>query len=98
MSSFQISPRARTELLEIEEFTALRWGERQADAYITGLQKAFELIASFPGMGRSADELARGYRRYRFQKHYIFYTDEGDHILVRSVVHTSRDLRADLFD
>ena len=85
-------------MLEIEEFTALHWSERQADAYITGVQKTFELLASFPGMGRSADELASGYRRYRFQKHNIYYTDEGDHVLIRSIIHTSRDLRAELFE
>ena len=70
----------------------------QADAYIAGFQKTFDLIAAFPGVGRSADELAHGYRRFRYQSHYIFYTQDSDHVLIRMIVHTAQDLRAELFE
>ena len=98
MAAYKISPRAEARLLEIEEYTAGKFGTYQADAYITGFQTTFELIGTFPRIGRSADELHAGYRRYRFQAHYIFYTEESDHVLIRAIVHTVQDLRPDLFE
>jgi toxin ParE1/3/4 len=98
MTDYKISPRAEARLLKIEEDTAEKFGTYQADAYITGFQKTFELIAAFPGIGRAADELSPGYRRYRYQSHYIFYTQESDHILIRSIIHVAQNLRPDLFE
>jgi len=44
------------------------------------------------------DDLAPGYRRFRFQAHLVFYTEEADRIVIRAVIHGSRDIRPALFD
>ena len=44
-----------------------------------------------------ADELRTGYRRYRYQSHYVFYTEEPDHIVIRAIIHTKQNLRPQLF-
>jgi len=44
------------------------------------------------------DELAAGYRRFRFQSHLIFYTEQLDCIEIRAVVHGTQDIRPQLFD
>ncbi len=49
-------------------------------------------------MGISADELGTGYRRLRFQPHYIFYTEEAGCILIRALIHVKMNLRDDLFE
>lgn len=98
MANYKISPRSKTQLLEIEEYTSANFGTYQADAYITGFEHAFQLIANFPGIGLPADELCPGLRRHRYQKHYIFFSEEADHILIRVILHTSQDLKAHLFD
>ncbi len=98
MSSYRLSARAERQLLEIYISTDEAFGSLQADAYHAGFEKLFELIAASPGIGRSADEIKNGYRRYRHQAHYIFYTIHQNHIRVEAILHTSRDLRADLFD
>ena len=85
-------------MLEIEQYTSENFGIYQADAYITGFQQSFELLAAFPGIGRPADELRQGYRRHRYQKHHIFFTEEVDHILIRTILHTAQKLKPDLFD
>ena len=69
-----------------------------ADAYHVGFEKLFELLAAFPGIGRSADELKNGYRRYRHQAHYIFYTNHQEYVRIEAIMHMSRELRPDLFD
>jgi toxin ParE1/3/4 len=98
MPEYRISKRAREKLVEIYAYTELQFGGLQADAYNVGFEKLFELIASFPGVGRSADELKPGYRRYRHQAHYIFYTIGDGHVLIETILHTAEDLRPDLFD
>ena len=52
----------------------------------------------FTLIGQTADELAAGYRRFRFQSHLIFYTVKPDHIEIRAIVHTAQDIRPQLFD
>jgi toxin ParE1/3/4 len=44
------------------------------------------------------DELAPGYRRFRFQSHLIFYTAEADHVVIRAVLHGAMDIRPQLFE
>lgn len=98
MSSYRLSVRAERQLIEIYIATDEAFGRLQADAHHAGFEKLFELIAAFPGIGRSADELKHGYRRYRHQAHYIFYTIHEDSVRVEAIMHTSHDLRPDLFD
>ncbi len=61
------------------------------------LERSFGLLADFPGMGVSADELAPGLRRFRFQSHNIFYSEIGEAVLIRAVFHTAINPRAALF-
>ena len=43
-------------------------------------------------------EIKSGLRRYRYQSHYIFYTEQPDCLLIEHIIHTRRNIRADLFD
>ena len=79
-------------------YTAARFGRYQAEAYHAGFERTFGLLAEFPGIGISADELVPGYRRFRFQSHYVFYTAETDHVLIRALIHVRQDLRPALFE
>jgi toxin ParE1/3/4 len=49
-------------------------------------------------MGTSADGLGVGFRRFRFQSHYIFYTEATGFILIRALLHVRMNLRPDLFE
>lgn len=98
MAKFRLTDRARADLMEIYEFTEDKFGAYQADAYYAGLIQTFGLLADFPRIGQAVDELAAGYRRFRFQSHLIFYTEQPDHIEIRAVVHGTKDIRPQLFD
>lgn len=98
MGEFRLSLRARQDLIEIYDFTDARFGRYQAEAYYAGLERTFGLLADFAGIGLRVDELATGYRRFRFQSHHVFYTDEGDHVLIRALIHVRMNLRPDLFE
>ena len=98
MGEFRIATRARADLIDIYEFSEQRFGAYQARAYYAGLIRTFSLIADFPEIGQRADHLKPGYRRIRFQAHLIFYTTQTDHIEVRTVQHSARDIRPELFE
>jgi toxin ParE1/3/4 len=98
VSEYRLSVRARADLIDIFSFTDERFGRYQAEAYHAGFERTFGLLADFPGIGISADELVPGYRRFRFQSHYIFYTEEAGHVVIRALIHVRQNLRPALFD
>jgi toxin ParE1/3/4 len=98
MAEYKLTDRARADLIDIYDFTERRFGAYQADAYYAGLIRTFDLLADFPRIGQPVDELAAGYRRFRFQSHLIFYTEQPDYIEIRAIVHAAQDIRPQLFD
>ncbi|MGB8401476.1 type II toxin-antitoxin system RelE/ParE family toxin, partial [Bradyrhizobium sp.] len=87
MAEYRLTDRARADLIDIYDFTESKFGAYQADAYYTGLVRSFGLLADFPLIGQPVDELAAGYRRFRFQSHLIFYTVQPHWVEIRAVVH-----------
>ena len=98
MGDYRLSRQAEADLLTIYKSTEAKFGKYQADAYHAGFERSFGLLADFPRMGTSADELVAGFRRFRFQSHYIFYTEDGGDILIRGLIHVKMNLRSDLFE
>ena len=98
---YKLSVLAEQQLEEILEFTEDRFGPDQTDAYALGLQKTFELLAEFPGIGsvKHASEIKRTWLRFRFQSHHIFYAqnEDGTGVLIEALVHASRDLCSNVF-
>jgi toxin ParE1/3/4 len=95
---FRLSERAERDLVEIYDYTDQTFGAYQADAYHAGLERTFDLLANFPRIGLAVNEIAAGFRRFRFQAHLVFYTEEDDFILIRAVLHQAREIKPDLFD
>ena len=98
VADYRLSVRARAQLVDIYVFTESKFGAYQAEAYHSGLERTFGLIAEFPRIGQPVDELAAGYRRFRFQSHYIYYTEEPAFVLIRTVIHCAQRIRPQLFE
>lgn len=98
MAKYRLTDRARTDLFDIYDFTEDKFGSYQAEAYYAGLVRTFELLADFPLIGQPVDELAAGYRRFRFQAHLIFYSDQPNLVEIRAIVHSAKDIRPQLFE
>jgi toxin ParE1/3/4 len=98
MAKFTVSARAKAKLVEIYEFTEIRFGQYQADAYQAGFERTFGLLADFPRMGTEADNLKVGFRRFRFQSHFVFYTIENDGVVVRNIIHVGQNIRPSLIE
>jgi toxin ParE1/3/4 len=98
VAEYRLSVGARADLVDIYTFSNANFGRYQADAYFAGLERTFGLIADFAGIGTNSDELVVGYRRFRFQSHYIFYSEQPDHVLIRRLIHVRQSLRPELFE
>jgi toxin ParE1/3/4 len=98
MAEYRLSRRAEFDLLTIYAHNETTFGAYQAEAYHAGFERTFGLIADFPRIGASAEELAPGYRRFRFQSHNIFYSEEESRVLIRAIIHVAMNLRPDLFE
>jgi toxin ParE1/3/4 len=97
MADYRLSESAASDLVAIYDFTERTFGEYQAEAYLSGLDRTFGLLADFPGIGQAVDHLRVGYRRFRFQSHFVFYTADADGGVIRAVLHAARDIRPQLF-
>lgn len=51
MNAYRLGPKAGEDLTKIFDYTDENWGTEQAERYIDALDKAFQLIASLPGIG-----------------------------------------------
>jgi toxin ParE1/3/4 len=70
----RVQEAASHRLDEIYRYTRDRWGEEQADRYITGLFEAFERIESHGTMSRPvpAEFDVDGYM-FRYERHVVYW-------------------------
>lgn len=78
----------------IYRYSEETFGTYQAEAYSEGLNRTLQLLADFPRMGRSAEDLRPGLFRLGYQSHMIFYTIEPDYIMIRRVLHARMNFAA----
>ena len=93
MSNYRLSRRAATDLEEIADYTIKRFGIKQARVYRDSLKSCFRHLANNPDMGRKAEQLAPGLRRFEHQAHIVFYKVDGGELYVVRVLHSRMDVR-----
>lgn len=60
---------AGRDLAEIEDYSARKWGDRQAEKYVRDLFDAFERLAENPSLGRSRSDVPLPYLVYPASGH-----------------------------
>lgn len=87
MPSYALSRSADRDLEGIARTSAQQWGFSRAEAYLSSLHRAFEIIAQFPDVGRDASGLRPGYLRFEHERHSVFYRRAKGGVLVVRVLH-----------
>lgn len=93
MAEVQFSNAAEADLVEIDEFSALRFGEDVAEIYMRGFNAAFERLRDYPHAAPLRPEFGEGYRCLVHRQHRVFYSASGDSVLIVRILHHSRDAR-----
>jgi toxin ParE1/3/4 len=96
VSDYGLTKRARDDLFDIFLFGYEKFGERQAEAYAADLEHVFQLLAENPRLGRNADVIVAGVRRYEHQSHILLYQEMPSGVLILAVVHKSSVRRLSL--
>ncbi|MCA9095962.1 MAG: type II toxin-antitoxin system RelE/ParE family toxin [Planctomycetaceae bacterium] len=86
-----ISPSAARDLQSISDYTLRTWGPEQEERYLKGLWDRLTAIQVEPGAFRVRDDLARGCRSARFEKHVIFFSFTDDALQVIRILHGTMD-------
>jgi toxin ParE1/3/4 len=92
MNNYRLSRLAAADLEEIAEYTIERFGIEQSRRYRDGLKTCFVELAINPALGRRAEQLIRGLRRFEHQSHVVFYISEPENLLIVRVLHSSMDV------
>ncbi|MHA7880628.1 MAG: type II toxin-antitoxin system RelE/ParE family toxin [Saccharospirillum sp.] len=93
MTPFLLTAAARRDIIDIGRFTGKKWGKRQRSQYLKQLDEAFKLLARQPELGRNAQDIKPGFKKYNPGSHIIFYRAGKDsHIVVVRILHNSMDV------
>lgn len=73
MPRFELSLRARGDLVEIGVYGAERWGDEQSARYVSGLHAVFERLVEGRSVGRRCERIRPGLWRIEHVSHVIFF-------------------------
>jgi toxin ParE1/3/4 len=92
--------RSKTSVADLEEIWQFiaRDSEFQADRWVRILNDRIVYLAGHNSLGRPRPELAADLRSSPIKDYVIFYRPIHDGLIVVRVLHSSRDIRHDLFE
>ncbi|MDP3174167.1 MAG: type II toxin-antitoxin system RelE/ParE family toxin [Phenylobacterium sp.] len=96
MGTYVLTPRARSDVAEIWDYTEATWGRSQAETYIRDLQRVIESAAEHPRLGRASDDIRAGYFRRTAGSHVVFYRLNAEGVEVVRILHQSMDFDRNL--
>jgi toxin ParE1/3/4 len=92
MSGIVLSPKAKTDLSEIWDYTYSEWGVEQAEKYVRDLWSVMQELTRELTKSVDIGDVRKGYRKVRSGSHVIFFkvTREGVVDVVR-ILHQKMD-------
>ncbi len=92
--TYKLSPETERSLEEIEDYTARRWGEAQAERYLRDIFAAFAALANEPGLGRRRADIPEPYLVYSVGSHLIIYRDNRNTgwVEILNILHPSMNI------
>ena len=97
MPNYRLTPAAKSDLLEIWNYTVEAWGGKQTEKYLLDIEAMLEQLAANPELGRQRPEISPGYYSFPVGKHIIFYLPSGNHIDIIGILHGRMDINKNLF-
>jgi toxin ParE1/3/4 len=94
----RFTPDADADLESLLQYTAEIWGESQMHAYEEDLFRVLDEIALFPGIGTHRNELRPGLFSHPIKHHIVFYEASNDELIVYRIIHSRRDIDAEVWD
>lgn len=98
MRTYLLSLEAETDLQEIEEYSALHWGNAKAAEYIRDLFNTFELLTENPGLGKPRPTIKRNLLFFPAHQHTIVFSihRKNGEVRILRVLHSAMNIAARL--
>lgn len=97
MRRFSLTRSAQADLKSIARYTQSQWGIAQRNAYLKEMDKAFNMLARDPLMGKSCDEVLEGYRKLPHGAHIIYYKQPSENkLIIIRILHASMDVDSNI--
>ncbi|GGQ04428.1 type II toxin-antitoxin system RelE/ParE family toxin [Shewanella litoralis] len=96
MSKFELSGKAKSDLIKIAKYTQLTWGTTQRNEYLKQLDHSFHQLSQEPMLGMNCDYIREGYRKRPQGSHMIYYKENNNNILIVRILHKSMDVNSAL--
>jgi toxin ParE1/3/4 len=93
MNTYSFSEEALQDLDQLCEYIA-QTDQRAASKIFDAIRKRARLLAQFPNMGKSYDEIARGLRGAPVNDYIIFYYPRADGIDITRIISGHRDIES----
>lgn len=85
------APEASDDMQDILQYTLETWGALQMDKYADLLERALQMLAGSPGLGRGRDDLYPGCQCYQAGSHCIYYDVRSKTLRVARILHMRMD-------
>ncbi|WP_038248956.1 type II toxin-antitoxin system RelE/ParE family toxin [Ghiorsea bivora] len=96
--TYQLSPAADQDLVDIWTYSAQHWGKTQANQYLKDLESCFLSLVQTPTLGRQRPEIRQGYASINQHKHVIFYRIHHQTIEIIRIMHQRIDIMHHISD
>jgi len=91
MAEYRLAPAAEYDLESIWSYTVRQWSVGQATRYFDELTAAFTALANSPQKALSCEHIRQGYRRWRVERHLIYFRETDYGIAIVRVLHDRMD-------
>lgn len=81
------SPLAEDDLIDIWQYSYNKWGVDKAVEYLLQLDTGIQGLASNPEIGKTRENIRRGYRSIQINRHVIYYRVDAEIIDIIRVLH-----------
>ncbi|MBV1920814.1 MAG: type II toxin-antitoxin system RelE/ParE family toxin [Pseudomonadales bacterium] len=88
MKLFELTQKAKNDLIDIARYTEKKWGLVQRNVYIKQFDDCFHLLAENAFAGKECSNIKKDYRKFPQGSHIIFYTSgERSNIRIVRILH-----------
>ena len=91
MTQVILSPKAKSDLSDIWDYTLAEWGIDQAEKYVRELWAVMQEQAFNASTSIDISDVRKGYRKIRTGSHVIFFKQTRDGIDVVRILHQRMD-------
>lgn len=97
MNSFNLTAKAKADLIEIAKYTEKKWSKEQRNFYLKQFDDAFNMISKNPNAGTKCDYIKIDYLKFLQGSHIIFYKkNTTKQIEIVRILHKRMDILASL--